>query len=91
MDTGALGQGVETYDLIVSGPVQLDCGLVDHFYLLKSFMGGKNTALLIKSMYFSDHDSIKFQIIFDPYVTKFKKQKQPPEMLSKKVLLKKRL
>ena len=56
----------ESYDLIVSGSTHLDGGLVDHVYLLKSFMGGKNVALLIKNIYFTDYDAVKFQVIFDP-------------------------
>ena len=38
---------LESHDLVVSGPTHLDGGLLDHVYLLKSFMGGKNVALLI--------------------------------------------
>ena len=38
---------LESHDLIVSGPTHLDGGLLDHVYLLKSFMGGKKVALLI--------------------------------------------
>ena len=33
---------LESHDLVVSGPTHLDGGLLDHVYLLKSFMGGKN-------------------------------------------------
>ena len=38
---------LESHDLVVSGPTHLDGGLLDHVYLLKSFMGGKKVALLI--------------------------------------------
>ena len=38
---------LESHDLVVSGPTHLDGGLLDHLYLLKSFMGGKKVALLI--------------------------------------------
>ena len=38
---------LESHDLVVSGPTHLDGGLLDHVYLLKSFIGGKKVALLI--------------------------------------------
>lgn len=38
---------LEGYDLVVSGPTRHG-GLLDHVYLLKSFMGRKRVALLIK-------------------------------------------
>ena len=38
---------LESHDLVVSGPTHLDGGLLDHVYVLKSFMGGKKVALLI--------------------------------------------
>lgn len=52
---------LEGYDLVVSGPTRHG-GLLDHVYLLKSFMGRKRVALLIKDFYFSDHEAVKFLV-----------------------------
>ena len=43
---------LESHDLVVSGPTHLDGGLLDHVYLLKSFMGGKKSSFVnIKSSF----------------------------------------
>ena len=43
--------------LLVSEPTHLDGALLDHVYVADSFSGQKTT-VVIKNIYFSDHDAV---------------------------------
>ena len=50
----------------VSEPTHLDGALLDHVYIKKSFENDKHKHVtsIANNVYFSDHDAVKFQIIF---------------------------
>ena len=49
------------YKLLVSQPTHLDEALLDHVYIADSFSGHKTT-VVIKNIYFSDHDAVILHI-----------------------------
>ena len=49
------------YKLLVSQPTHLDGALLDHVYISDSFSGHKTT-VVIKNIYFSDHDAVMLHI-----------------------------
>ena len=49
------------YKLLVSWPTHLDGALLDHVYIADSFSGHKTT-VVIKNIYFSDHDAVVLHI-----------------------------
>ena len=49
------------YKLLVSQPTHLDGALLDHVYIADSF-SGHNTTVVIKNIYFSDHDAVILHI-----------------------------
>ena len=49
------------YKLLLSQPTHLDGALLDHAYIADSFSGHKTT-VVIKNIYFSDHDAVILQI-----------------------------
>ena len=49
------------YKLLVSQPTHLDGALLDHVYIADSFSGPKTT-VVIKNIYFSDHDAVILHI-----------------------------
>ena len=49
------------YKLFVSQPTHLDGALLDHVYIADSFSGQKTT-VVIKYIYFSDHDAVILHI-----------------------------
>ena len=49
------------YKLLLSQPTHLDGALLDHAYITDSFSGHKTT-VVIKNIYFSDHDAVILQI-----------------------------
>ena len=50
------------YKLMVSEPTYMDEGLLDHLYLMKQFLVGKQVNSTVKNKYFSDHDALKIRI-----------------------------
>ena len=49
------------YKLLVSQPTHLDGALLDHVYIADSFSARKTT-VVIKTIYFSDHDAVILHI-----------------------------
>ena len=47
---------------MVKKPTHLDGTLLDHIYLHKLFPS-KNVKVVVKNIYFSDHDAVKLQIL----------------------------
>ena len=52
---------LSNYRLVVKEPTHLDGALLDHVYLHK-FFPRKNVNAVVKNIYFSDHDAVKFLI-----------------------------
>ena len=50
------------YNILVFEPTHLDGGLLDHVYVSNSFCVNIATTVVIKNIYFSDHDAVKLQI-----------------------------
>ena len=51
-----------SYKSLVFEPIHLDGRLLDHVYISNSFCANKATAVVIKNIYFSDHDAVKLQM-----------------------------
>ena len=55
---------LSNYKLIVDEPTHLSGSLLDHVYVRNDVMENLSVECIIKSIFFSDHDVVKFQITF---------------------------
>ena len=51
------------YTLIINQPTHLSGSLLDHVYVKNDFMNKISIRCIIKNIFFSDHDAVKFQLI----------------------------
>ena len=54
---------LDRFQMIIKEPTHIDGGLLDHIYLENCFMRDKESTVLTRSIYFSDHDAFKCKII----------------------------
>jgi len=54
---------LSSYQMIVHEPTHLAGGLLDHAYVKTDFLNRRNIRCSVKSVYFSDHDSVVFSIL----------------------------
>ena len=57
-----LGDSLDNYTLIVKKPTHLSGSLLDHVYIKNDFTDKISTRCVMKNIFFSDHDAIKFQL-----------------------------
>ena len=57
-----LGYVLSQYVLLVDEPTHISGGLIDHVYVKKSFLENKTVLSSVRSVFFSDHDAVKFSI-----------------------------
>ena len=50
------------YKLMVSEPTYMDVGLLDHLYLMKEILFGKQVTSTVKNIYFSYNNAVKIHI-----------------------------
>ena len=50
------------YKLMASEPTYMDAGLLDHLYLMRQFLFGKQVTSIVKNIYLSHHDAVKVHI-----------------------------
>ena len=56
---------LELYTMIVSDPTHLSGSLLDHIYVKTIFLNTvTDLQCIVKGIFFSDHDSVKFQFKF---------------------------
>ena len=50
------------YELVVNEPTHISGSLIDHVYVWKEILDVVDVSVLVKNVYFSDHDAIKIRL-----------------------------
>ena len=50
------------YELVVNEPTHISGSLIDHVYVRKEVLDVADVSVLVKNVYFSDHDAIKIRL-----------------------------
>ena len=58
-----LAQILRSYKLVVDEPTHLCGSLIDHVYVKKTILGSYTIQSLVKSVYFSDHDAVRIELV----------------------------